>query len=193
MDIQVDFRTEIYILLALMCLVIPVKWLVALLVGAVVHEVSHMLAIILTGGKIYRIRINLGGAIIETSEMGIWKELVCTLAGPTGSLLMLLLIEHFPRTACCSMVQGVYNLLPIYPLDGGRTVFCVLRRLFSIQKAQHISECLTRVIMGVIFGCGLLCSLVYNAGILPVFISVFILSRAVGRKISCKADQLGVQ
>ena len=61
------------------------------------------------------------------------RELICILAGPAASLLLLCLARIFPRVAICGLIQGCYNLLPIAPLDGGRALHCLLSLLEKRQ------------------------------------------------------------
>lgn len=57
------------------------------------------------------------------------RELLCVLAGPAVSFSLLALARFFPRIAICGLVQGIYNLLPIYPLDGGKALRCMVSLL----------------------------------------------------------------
>lgn len=63
---------------------------------------------------------------METLPMSTGRELIAVLAGPAASLLLLSLVRVFPRVAICGLIQGIYNLLPIYPLDGGKALRCLM-------------------------------------------------------------------
>ncbi len=63
---------------------------------------------------------------MRADGMSSGKSVICILSGPMGSLLLFLFVRWIPRIAFCGLLQGIYNLLPIYPLDGGRVVRCML-------------------------------------------------------------------
>ena len=115
-------RTEggFWIVLALMVLLFPLRFLAGVLLAAAVHELGHLWAIRLTGGRVRRIRLHGGGACIEASPMEPGKEIFCALAGPMTGALTVLAWRIFPELAMAGAVQTVFNLLPVYPLDGGR-------------------------------------------------------------------------
>ena len=97
---------------AFLLLTLPLNWLLSALAAAAFHELCHGAAILLLGGRIWGVRIGAGGAVMETEPLSSGKELVCALAGPAGSLLMVLMLRVFPRVAVCALVQAAFNLLP---------------------------------------------------------------------------------
>ena len=134
------------ILLALLVLVLPLPWLTAAILAASVHELCHYLALRLTGASVYGLCLGLGGARMETSPLSPTQELIAAAAGPVGSALLLLLGRWMPRTALCGVIHCIYNLLPLFPLDGGR----VLRSGLTLLKAEKVfpyTQHLTRIVL----------------------------------------------
>ncbi len=116
----------VYILVSLWLLVLPGSWSMGAILAAIVHELYHLLAVLLCGGQVMSAAILPDGARMETTPLTYGREALCALAGPLGSFSLMLMAEHFPEAALCGFVQGVYNLLPIYPMDGGRILYCLL-------------------------------------------------------------------
>ena len=124
--------------MAVMLLVLPLDWLLAMAAAGFVHELAHILAVWLLGGRILSCRISAGGAVIETSPMESVSQLLCILAGPLGGLALLPLARFLPKLAVCAFVQSAYNLLPLFPLDGGRALGCLLELAAGAEKGERI-------------------------------------------------------
>ena len=126
---QIDFSPSAYIIWAAMILLLPAGFLVSAFAAAALHECCHLIALCLFRVQVYRIEVSALGARILTAPLTCSQELICALAGPVGSLLCLSLLRFFPVFAFCGFVQGLYNLLPLYPMDGGRILNCILQLL----------------------------------------------------------------
>ena len=134
-----------FILLALMLLMLPLTWVAAAIFAALIHECFHIGAAILLSGKIYRIQIGANGAKMELQTLPPGKELIVAAAGPVGSALMVLLTRWMPRTAICAFVHCIYNLLPLFPFDGGRILSCICICLFSEEKGGRVFLLLQKI------------------------------------------------
>ncbi len=130
MSIWIRIDPWAYLLAAALMLTLPLDWLIAAAAAAAFHEGCHLLAIRLLGGRVTGMRIGAGGAVIGTSLPGTGRELLCALAGPVGSLLLAGLYRTLPKLAICGGIQGLFNLLPVYPMDGGRALRCCIRLLW---------------------------------------------------------------
>ena len=136
------------------------------------HECSHAAAIYLLGGRISRICIGGRGVTMETTGISGIREIICALAGPIGSILLLTVAPRFPRTAICGFVHGIYNLLPLFPMDGGRILRCILYSFFKPPIAGKILGWSQYAVIAVILILGAILSLRF--GIMPLLIAFLI-------------------
>ena len=176
---------------ALLLLTLPLPWLAGAAVAAWVHEAGHLLAIRLLGAPTPKIRVGCRGAKIHTCFSDPWREFVCAAAGPAASLLLLLVAKLFPRIALCGFVQGLYNLLPIYPLDGGRMLFCVLEGM-APEKAEKIIQAAGQGMAWLLLTGALAAILCRQPGIALLLGATAVRSGALG-KIPCKRRGKAVQ
>ena len=137
------------ILWALMILVLPVDVLLAAAGAAAVHELCHALAVRLTGGQVLGLTLRAGGLTMEVSPMPPGRELLCALAGPAGSLLLAML--PVPKLALCALIQGMFNLLPLEGLDGGRILGCILEMTIPIHQ-EWLMQAVQWLTLGILLG-----------------------------------------
>ena len=168
------------ILLALGVLILPLQWVCAMVLAAGFHELCHRAAIRLCGGRVPSFRIGTHGAKMEAVGLTPGQEMICSLAGPLGGLILLLFARWLPRTAICAAFQSLFNLLPIYPLDGGR----ILRCLGVSGRYVELFCCVGIAFLG-IYGTFFL-----RLGILPLCVAGLVILRA---KRPCKVGPFSVQ
>lgn len=156
---RLDVRPGFVVLCCLACFLLPgdVFWS-ALLLGAA-HELGHLAALCLCAVPVRRIRLGALGAVIETGTMAPRTEFVCALAGPAVNLLACWALRRgLPGAAILSLAMGAGNLLPLYPLDGGRALRAALIAALPLRAAAAVggaAEALTLAALAV--GALLLC------------------------------------
>ena len=130
---------SVCVLWAVLLLTLPLPWVLGAILAGAFHEFCHLAALIMTGTTVHSIHIGLRGAKIETEPMDPGTELICAAAGPIGSLFLLLFLRQIPRIALCAAVQGIFNLLPWYPMDGGRILRC-LRAVVADCQEKYLAK-----------------------------------------------------
>jgi len=170
---RIYFARGMYLYLAILILLVPLRWLFAMCIGAAVHELLHILALKLFRIHIYSIKIGPMGAAIHTQMISHQQELICALAGPIGALSLLLFVKWIPMIALCVFFQSLYNLLPIYPFDGGRALHCIFHMLLPERYADVSFDVFQKILLGTIFVAALYAAFRYHLGILPILLAGF--------------------
>lgn len=172
--------------LALLILLLPLKWILCALLAALIHEMAHILVLLSLGGKINGICVNVGGAVIDAWIPSQPREIIGILAGPAGSFLLLIFYSTLPELSVCAAIQGLFNLLPIYPLDGGR-----IQRLFPCRSLRILFTLVLSATL-LLISCHFIQYLFPQnpKHILP-FAAVILFS--VLRNTPCKEEQIGLQ
>lgn len=184
--IPVSFSQWGYVYFALLLLLVPFRLLFAAILSAAVHELFHIFAIYIMQVPIHGIKLDVCGAKIETDSMNEKQELLCALAGPVGGLLLLFLFRRMPVLALTGAIQSLYNLLPLYPTDGGRILRSGIKLLLPgniFCKVVYITETITLslIVAFCVYG-----SIFLRLGILPVLFAAVLLLRSAKGNNSCK-------
>ena len=168
----------LYIGLALFLLMLPLRWLMASFIAAVVHEIFHVLAVKAFGVRIYEIEIGILGAKIRTEPMGEWQSLLCALAGPIGAFSLLALSRWIPMISLCAALQSAYNLLPVSCLDGGRALRCIVRMALPKNLADRGVMILETVTIALTIYLGVYGTFGLSMGPFPLLLSICLGLRA---------------
>ena len=99
--------------------------------SALCHELGHLAALRLAGAEVERLRLTAFGAEIraDTRYLPYPREILCTLAGPAVNLALALVLARAAGDyvlAGANLLLGLFNLLPIPSLDGGRALYLLV-------------------------------------------------------------------
>ena len=181
---RIVVQPNIYIHLVVMLFVFPLTWVVAWSVAIVFHELGHYFAIKIFKGKIDLVEIGFGGFRMQCSLLDEWKNVVSILCGPLCGFALVLIGKWFPKVAVCSCILSIYNILPIFPLDGGR----VLQLLMGNNLFYKGIE---KTVLLILFFGALYCCFFLHLGVIPVLFVMALWNSY--RKIPCKDSVYKVQ
>ena len=149
----------------------------AFLLLSVLHELGHLAAMLLLGVEVLKIRVGVLGTVISTAPMPLTAEIFCSLAGPIVNLFCFWVLRPCqPGAALISLLLACYNLLPVYPLDGGRALRGMLYLCLPIDVADKAEGMVMLLFLGAMalavwqlsIGFGWMPLLIYAALILHV-------------------------
>ena len=164
------------------------------ILGVLIHEFGHALVARHYGLKPQIILHGFGGITVHSHSATDKQDFFITFAGPLAGLLtsvvffgVYILMYMFPPTAMflsefrvislflmymylVNFFWGVFNLIPIIPMDGSKVLNYILRRFTNQKKAAKISA-----VIGIILGVGLLVWSLLRQSIWMIIISAFLL------------------
>lgn len=117
-------------LLGLLIFTLRPQEMTALLTAAAVHEIGHWTCLKWMHVPVYGFTVAISGPVLHCGEASnCFGQMAAALSGPVaGIALWAALRAVWPMCAGLSLFLSLVNLLPIYPLDGGRAIRAVVRR-----------------------------------------------------------------
>lgn len=169
----------------------PWAWGLGLALGlflsVLLHELAHCWILVRRGGRVRSITLLMIGGVTEVEELprDRTSEAGIAIAGPVASLLLgvglallgalaLRLDLSGPGFALrflgrLNLVLGVFNLLPAFPMDGGRILRGVLARRKSPVEATRIAAGLGKAFAALFAALGLV-----SANLLLLLVAFFV-------------------
>ena len=149
--------------------------LFCLIIAAAVHEAGHLAAMRLFGVPVLRLEATALGLNIGYGEAAVSYivEAILALSGPFFGLGAAFLFSAFDLTLLSGMSAALsfFNLLPAYPLDGGRALRAVLCRVFGERAGYCASNA-----VGIVTSAGLLAAgFRYKLGPLPMIFGLWLI------------------
>jgi stage IV sporulation protein FB len=156
---QVKVHPLLWLVIALAVLTAHFIELTIFLFIIFIHELGHAVAASLFSWRIKQITLLPFGGVAEMDEHGnrpLLEEAIVILAGPLQHLWLIgvafcfyelswISELHYSTFLSFNLMVLLFNLLPIWPLDGGKLVFLLLSYTKSFPEAHRITLIISAV------------------------------------------------
>lgn len=158
---RIKLNLSIFLFVLLFFLTNQIKIYVLVMIFTLLHELAHLICGVLLGFKLDTLRIIPLGFSIEfkinikdynkkilNSNILTVKKIIISLAGPLFNLLIVLLgiiLNININIIYTNFLILIFNLLPIYPLDGGRILNNILKILVGNRKAHKYTNAIINI------------------------------------------------
>ena len=160
---KIKLNLNIFLFLVLFFITNQIEIYALVMIFALIHELAHLLCGVLLGFKPDTLKIMPLGFSIEfetnvqdynkkimKSNILAVKKILIALAGPLSNLIIVILGLIFNidiNIIYANFLILIFNLLPIYPLDGGRIIFNALKILFGNRKANKYTNIIRNMLI----------------------------------------------
>ncbi|WP_284139720.1 MULTISPECIES: M50 family metallopeptidase [unclassified Virgibacillus] len=152
-----------------------------------IHEAGHFFAARWFQWRVSEIKLWVFGGVMRTDEHSnrpLYEDIIVTIAGPLQHIFIFLVCVMCTYYQLLSptvvemilFYNGVillFNLLPIWPLDGGKLIFFVCSHFFAYRKAHQLIVQLS-LLLCMIMMVVILFVLPFNLSAFLVFIFLFV-------------------
>lgn len=153
------------------------------------HEAWHIIALRIVGAKIKKLSATGIGINLSTTALGYKDEFFVTIAGPIASLIMFLCFlplffknEYTMFCAFSNLIIFIINILPVYPLDGGRALYLFFSMKLLPHTAAIITKCISLIFLLPLFVLSVIILIKTGYNLSLMIISVYLLVLFLGVK-----------
>lgn len=152
------------------------------LISVFVHECIHLLLIVICGGKISCIKLNIFGGNIQRDSSVILQdhsEALISIAAPLSNIIIFLLDFTMKREitnwGAVNLVLGAINILPFYDFDGGRFLYYILRNRCSEKSLFLFQFSISLFLTILLTGITITIIILYKSNYILIFFNLYVI------------------
>ena len=171
MHLKLDLKIFLFLLLFLLTSQFEIY--IVIMIFAIIHELGHLIAGLILGFKVEEIKLTPMGVRLQfkvkseeynkkvkRGNMLNVKKAIIALAGPITNIIIftiLILIQNldlyftqmyiYQIIVYSNILIAIFNMIPIYPMDGGRFISEILKIKIGYKKAYKITYLLSKTIL----------------------------------------------
>lgn len=202
---QIKVNLQIFLFIVIFAVTHQIEIYVWMMLFAFIHELGHMVAGILLKLKPKSLKLMPFGISItfetyDYKKLIEKKKIILALAGPLTNFLIAIFFAilhidiNLKETIIYSNILiGIFNLVPIYPLDGGRILKGVIRSKFSEMKSDEIVNRISNLIIVLLTAISSIAILYFkNLAILFVLVYLWIIVIKENKRYNIKKKMYNI-
>lgn len=172
-DFTINIKISFIILMIIVIALNLLEQFFILLMLVTLHELCHIVIAKIYGAVCREVVIMPIGfcAKINLDELSFFRKICVILAGPVFNIIFGVLTG-----SNISIIIGVFNLLPVYPLDGGRLLNYAMGYILGTLRANRYVVLVSIAVCYIIMALGILQFVLFFGNISLLAISVFLLN-----------------
>ena len=164
---QVKIDLKIFVVALIFLITKQLGLYLIFMIFAIIHEFGHLLVGIILGFKPKKIELLPTGVCanfyinledynkkVKKANRLVVKKIIITIAGPVTNFIFALIFSILKIKygnisteilVYSNIIIGLFNLIPIYPLDGGRIVKYILHLKSGLKNSYKLINCVSNI------------------------------------------------
>lgn len=154
------------------------------------HELWHIIAVHIIGGKVKTLSAERFSISLSTASMSYKQEAAAAIAGPAASFAAFIFFALIARytgmsktavfIAASNLALFTVNILPVFPLDGGRVLLCLLCQKLERDNAVKITKLISGIFLLPLCGLSVIILIESGYNLSLIIICVYLLLLLLG-------------